>query len=331
MKKSLLLTIAICLTSIYSINAQCTFGIVSDTSQKNNEDPIITKIIRNDDGKIIYKEIFNKDGILFAVDSFYYSGNYQLDSIIQFDTQGQRTPFYVINQWSNGKIIKQFRSIDDGQIKRDTSVLTYNSQGVLTSFKSSVLTLEQISYNSQGNIGSAKIRIIFMQNSILVDAVINFDDKPGSFKELGLTDDLFSHYNNNNFVSIAPVTSPSNLVVSITYTYNSFGKVTSAVRNELLENTVITAKYGTDCKETTSLNNSSTSIQSKIYPNPSNTGFVNVPSLNNSTVQVFSISGMKVLETNDNVLNVNSLNKGIYAVKYRDINNNQKIERLIID
>lgn len=319
------------LVSASVLIAQCSFGIVSDTTQKNSEDPIITKIVRNNDGKIVYKELYNKDAQLFAIDSFYYSGNYQLDSIIQFNTQAERTPFYVINEWTDGKITRQFRAIDDGQIKRDTSVLTYNSEGVLRTFRSSVLTLEDIVYNAQGNIGNAKIRVVIFNTNVLVDAVIAFDDKPGSFKELGLTDDLFSHYNNNNFVSIAPVQSPNNRVVSITYTYNSFGVVTSATRNESFENTVINAKYGTDCRDITSLNNNQLQSTSKIYPNPVSNGWLKVPSLDNSLIQLFTNSGMKILESESNTLNVSELNKGLYLVKYIDTQNRQQVEKLIVE
>jgi hypothetical protein len=310
---------------------QCLYGITSDTTQKNNEDPRITEIYRNNDGKIVYKKIYNKNFQLIAVDSFYYSGNYQLDSIIQYDFNGQRTPYYVKNEWMNGKLVKQFRAYFDGVVKRDTSILTYDASGNLQTFSNNLLKLRDIEYSADGNIEKAKIEVVIGNFRLFVDAIIEFDDKLGSFRELGLSDDLFSYFNRNNFVSIAPASSPNNPVVKVTYTYNSFGVVISAIRNEALQNTVISAKYGTDCREFTTLKDNIYSINS-VYPNPvKRDQKIFVPKLQNTAFQVYNANGEFMFENYSQELEMNGLKEGLYLIKYLDYDKNSVIKKVVVN
>ena len=70
-----------------------------------------------------------------------------------------------------------------------------------------------------------------------------------------------------------------------------------------------------------------------IYPNPTNTGFVNINSTNNELikVRVFDVLGKQVLQSNvaNNKLNVSSLNTGIYILKLTQ-NNATVTKKLVI-
>lgn len=70
-----------------------------------------------------------------------------------------------------------------------------------------------------------------------------------------------------------------------------------------------------------------------IFPNPTNTGFVNITSTGSEVIkaQVFDILGKQVLESNveNNQLNVSNLNAGLYMVKLTQ-NNASVIKKLII-
>jgi len=71
----------------------------------------------------------------------------------------------------------------------------------------------------------------------------------------------------------------------------------------------------------------------KIFPNPTNTGFVNITSLNSDAmnVQVFDILGKQVKNETltNNTLNVSDLNNGIYIVKITQ-NNTSTTKKLVI-
>ncbi|MFP4844878.1 T9SS type A sorting domain-containing protein [Winogradskyella sp. PE311] len=89
------------------------------------------------------------------------------------------------------------------------------------------------------------------------------------------------------------------------------------------------ADFSEDVLSTDNFNSNSFSL----YPNPTNTGFVNINSTNNETmgVQVFDILGKQVKNENliNNRLNVSDLNTGIYIVKITQ-NNASITKKLVI-
>ena len=70
-----------------------------------------------------------------------------------------------------------------------------------------------------------------------------------------------------------------------------------------------------------------------LYPNPTK-GIVNVKGANAvSNIQIFDLSGKKVLETSkliDNQLDVSSLTSGLYMLRIQDANNNKEVKKLVI-
>lgn len=89
-----------------------------------------------------------------------------------------------------------------------------------------------------------------------------------------------------------------------------------------------------DVAPTTLSNTNFDSNTFKVFPNPTNTGFVTINSTSNDLIKVsvFDILGKQVLEGNvvNNELNVSSLNAGIYILKLTQ-NNASTTKKLVIE
>ena len=80
----------------------------------------------------------------------------------------------------------------------------------------------------------------------------------------------------------------------------------------------------------TSENFNASNVDVKLYPNPVN-DVLNIETvLDLKSVEIFNIQGQKVLETNQNQINVSSLSSGMYMVTIQDVENNTVTKKVII-
>lgn len=100
------------------------------------------------------------------------------------------------------------------------------------------------------------------------------------------------------------------------------------IYNYALSQTEVTNLYTNNML--TSENFNASNVDVKLYPNPVN-DVLNIETvLDLKSVEIFNIQGQKVLETNQNQINVSSLSSGMYMVTIQDVENNTVTKKVII-
>lgn len=101
------------------------------------------------------------------------------------------------------------------------------------------------------------------------------------------------------------------------------------IYNYALSQTDITSLY-TNNTILSSSDFSQNNLEVALYPNPAKDMLNIETTLEVQSVEIFNIQGQKVLETNQNQINVSNLSSGMYMVKIQDIENNVATKKVII-
>ncbi len=174
--------------------------------------------------------------------------------------------------------------------------------------------------------GALDTTVLTTGSTVLV--VLNYDLTSGTLN-------LWVNPSDATFGATAPVASATETDASIATSLSQF-----AIRQDstgetpfiLLDELRIGTSYA-DVTPTTLSNDEFSATSFRVYPNPTNLGYVNIASSNNDamTVQVFDILGKQVKNAGlvNNQLNVSDLNTGIYILKITQ-NNASVTKKLVI-
>ena len=80
----------------------------------------------------------------------------------------------------------------------------------------------------------------------------------------------------------------------------------------------------------TTQNFQANNLKAKLYPNPASDNFTIEMENEVKSIEIYSLQGHKVMNSNTKNVNVSSLSKGMYLVRIEDENNAVSTQKLII-
>jgi len=135
------------------------------------------------------------------------------------------------------------------------------------------------------------------------------------------TSGIFNVLVNGSSVGSIPYGNQDEIITTTISNINIQGNISLIIENTSTTNRVAVDDLNWTCYSTLNTDNFSFSNRFKIYPNPLQTNQLSIDSKENTLVEIYSILGEKVFDSNlitgINLLNLKELNTGIYLIKLK--------------